>query len=221
MTLTVSTCEIHLLSLHLPSLACKYGNDRLFLAILSRHFSLTWHWWGVALIGVPCLSSGFFVLTVENEKNIYTGPCRLYYVFWIFFLKIIGSQWRILNRGVWCDLWSEVRIVYLSWLSIQVFPRPEEITFFKLPTLHLKTRQCLGSGPLLWGAVSQPCEHHGPGDPILWAAVCGRMPASIPGHTSLDAGSNPSGPTKNAFILSSVLWEEGQNPPIRKLCCMA
>ena len=76
--------DIHLLSLHLPSLACKYGNDRLFLAILSRHFSLTWHWWGVALIGVPCLSSGFFVLTVENEKNIYTGPCRLYYVFWIF-----------------------------------------------------------------------------------------------------------------------------------------
>ena len=118
MTLTVSTCEIHLLSLHLPSLPCKYGNNRLFLAILSRHFSLTQHWWGVALIGVPCLSSGFFVLTAENEKNIYTGPCRLYYVFWIFFLKIIRSQQRILNRGVWCDLWSEVRIVYLSWLSI-------------------------------------------------------------------------------------------------------
>lgn len=131
-----------------------------------------------------------------------------------FFLKTIGSQWRISNRGLWCDLWSEVRIVHLSRLSIKVFPRPGEITFFKLPTLHLKRRQCLGSGPLLWEAVSQPCEHRGPGDPILWAAVCGRMPASIPGHASLDSGSNTSGPTtKNAFILSSVLWEEGQNAP--------
>ena len=83
-TLTVSTYETHLLSLHLPRIACKYGNDRLFLAILSRHFSLTRHWWGVALSSVPCLSSGFFILTAESEKNIYTGPCRLYYVFWIF-----------------------------------------------------------------------------------------------------------------------------------------
>lgn len=40
------------------------------------------------------------------------------------------------------------------------------------------------------------------------------VPASIPAHSSLDAGSKLSGPTtKNAFILSSVLWEEGQNRP--------
>ena len=38
-------------------------------------------------MSVPCLSSGFLVLTAISEKNIYTGPCRLYYASWIFFPK--------------------------------------------------------------------------------------------------------------------------------------
>ena len=143
----------------------------------SRHFSLTRHWWGVALMSVPCLSSGFLVLTAIGEKNIYTGPCRLYYASWIFFLKTIGSQWRILNRSVmWFVIWSKNSSPFLT--QHKSFPKAKRDHLFQVADSTSQKKAVSRVWPLALGAVSQPREHCGPGDPKLWEAVC--LPASLP-----------------------------------------
>ena len=82
----------------------------------SRHFSLTRHWWGVALMSVPCLSSGFLVLTAISEKNIYTGPCRLYYASWIFFPKNNRKPMEDFEQKsvMWFVIWSKNSSPFLT-----------------------------------------------------------------------------------------------------------